>query len=65
VRKHEISVFILPDSAGTLKSLTEGTASVLTFNTDTWTENGLRYFVVGDANAGDLRALAKLLQGAG
>jgi anti-sigma factor RsiW len=65
VRKHEISVFILPDSAGTLKSLTEGTASVLTFNTDTWTENGLRYFVVGDANAGDLQTLAKLLQGAG
>ena len=65
VRKHEISVFILPDRAGDLKRMSSGMADVLSFQIDSWTQNGLRYFVVGDTNADDIRALSKLLQDAG
>jgi anti-sigma factor RsiW len=65
VRKHEISVFILPDRAGALQSLPSGAVSTLSFQTETWTQNGLRYFVVGDASGDDIRALAKLLRDAG
>jgi anti-sigma factor RsiW len=65
LRKHEISVFILPDHAAGLNNLTEGTVRAISFNADTWTQHGLRYFIVGDANAGDLRALAKMLKDAG
>ena len=34
-----------------------------TFSMETWSQSGLRYFVIGDANATDIAALAKLLQG--
>jgi anti-sigma factor RsiW len=65
VRKHEISVFILPDRVGALESLPSGAANSFSFQTETWTQKGLRYFVVGDASADDIRALAKLLRDAG
>jgi len=65
IRKHEISVFILPDRREEMKDLPSGTANALSFNTDTWTQNGLRYFLIGDTNADDIRALGKLLRDAG
>ncbi len=64
VRKHEISVFIFQDR-GEGAGLPEGLEHPQSFNVQTWTQNGLRYFVVGDVGAEDIRALSKLLRGAG
>jgi len=65
VRKHEISVFIFPEHALPMPSLLAGPVNALSFNTESWTQNGLRYFVLGDASADDIRALSKLLRDAG
>ena len=65
IRKHEISVFIFPDREDTLHELPSGAATAASFNVQTWTQNGLRYFVIGDASAEDIRALSKLLRDAG
>jgi anti-sigma factor RsiW len=65
IRKHEISVFILPDRAAEVQRMSSGMASFLSFQMDTWTQNGLRYFVVGDVSADDIHALGKLLHDAG
>jgi len=65
LRKHDISVFILPTRAEEIRNLPSGTGNASSFNTETWTQNGLRYFVVGDTNVDDLRALSKLLRNAG
>jgi len=35
----------------------------LSFNIETWTQGGLRYFVIGDASAGDIDSLARLFKG--
>jgi anti-sigma factor RsiW len=34
----------------------------LPFNMETWSQGGLRYFVIGDASAPDLDNLAKLFR---
>jgi anti-sigma factor RsiW len=65
IRKHYISVFVLPDRATEIKNLPSGTANPLSFRVETWTQNGLRYFVLGDVNADDMRNLSKLLRDAG
>ena len=62
VRKHEVSVFIFPERSGV--SLPAGRKNELTFNVETWTQNGLRYFVFGDASVDDIQALSRLLQSA-
>jgi anti-sigma factor RsiW len=67
VRKHRISVFIFQNRAE-LSGLNSGPSWLrkkLTFNGETWTEGGLRYFVVGDANPADVHALSELLKSAG
>jgi anti-sigma factor RsiW len=65
IRKHEISVFIFPDREGAIRSLPSGPADAASFNLQTWSKNGLRYFVIGDASRDDVKALSKLLQDAG
>ncbi len=65
IRKHYISVFILPDRAAEIKSLPSGTADRLSFRMESWAQNGLRYFVVGDTSEQDMRVLSKLLRDAG
>jgi anti-sigma factor RsiW len=65
LRKHRISVFIFPEQSRQLAKLTSGPVSALSFNLESWTQNGLRYFVVGDVSAQDIQALSKLLQDAG
>ena len=65
VRKHEISVFIFLNRNRDMRELPTRAFNARSFNTETWTQNGLRYFVVGDASADDIRALSKLLQDAG
>jgi anti-sigma factor RsiW len=65
IRKHEISVFIFQDRGAEKTNFPSGATHTLSFNTETWTANGLRYFVVGDVGSEDIQALAKLLQSAG
>jgi len=36
----------------------------LPFNMETWSQGGLRYFVIGDASTTDLDTLAKLFKAA-
>jgi HEPN domain-containing protein len=36
----------------------------LAFNSETWVEGGLRYFVVGDASPPDVHSLGELLKSA-
>jgi anti-sigma factor RsiW len=63
VRKHEISVFIfqeaavreaLPSDSGPLKHVS--------FNFESWEQNGLRYIVIGDASTDDIGKLTDLLK---
>jgi anti-sigma factor RsiW len=65
IRKHEISVFIFQDRGDETVSLPSGALHALSFNTESWTQHGLRYFVLGDVSADDIHALSQLLQGAG
>jgi anti-sigma factor RsiW len=65
VRKHHISVFMFQERSLPAK-LNESFPSPkqLTFNMETWTQGGLRYFVIGDASAADIDNLAKLFKAA-
>jgi len=63
IRKHQISVFLFPEDLvgfGSRSSITRERS----FNVETWTEDGLRYVMFGDAAPEDLRNLATLLKGA-
>jgi anti-sigma factor RsiW len=67
VRKHHISVFVFQERAVNLPaSLGKRSLSPnnLTFNMETWSQGGLRYFIIGDANVGDIDDLAKLFKSA-
>ena len=65
VRKHQISVFIFQDRALN-RGLDDnsGPRKDQSFNLQTWSESGLRYFVIGDDNAEDIGKLAELLKSA-
>jgi anti-sigma factor RsiW len=65
VRKHHISVFVFQERSLPLDLGQNFFASrKQPFNMETWSEGGLRYFVVGDASAADIDSLAKLLKAA-
>ena len=63
VRKHQISVFIFQDRAvgqalgSSLQSQKESS-----FNLESWGQDGLRYFVIGDASGDDIHNLAAMLK---
>jgi anti-sigma factor RsiW len=63
VAKHQISVFIFQSRAD-LTKLNSGAAlsRKLAFNTETWTDGGLWYFVLGDASPSDIHDLSELLR---
>jgi anti-sigma factor RsiW len=63
VRKHHISVFVFQERALPAR-LDENLVSPKKqpFNMETWSQGGLRYFVIGDASAADIDGLAKLLK---
>jgi len=65
LRQHEISVFIFQDRGDETAALASSPISMLSFNVESWTKNGLRYFVVGDVGAQDVESLSKLLRDAG
>ena len=67
VRKHHISVFVFQERSLKLPaSLGENLVSPrnLPFNMETWSQSGLRYFVIGDASAADIDRLLKLFKAA-
>lgn len=63
VRKHRISVLVFQE--GSLRARLDENAPAqkeLSFNVETWSHAGLRYFVIGDASATDIHNLAELLK---
>src|SRR6201988_2784026 len=65
VRKHHISVFVFQERSLPAR-LSDRSLSPkqLPFNMKTWSQGGLRYFVIGDASAADIDSLAKLFKAA-
>lgn len=66
MRQHKISVLILQDS-GTMATafpLSTGVDTQDSFNVDTWSSHGLRFFVIGDAEKTEIQRLAQNLQSA-
>jgi anti-sigma factor RsiW len=66
VRKHHISVFVFQDRSLRLPPRLNDnffTPKGVSFNMETWSRDGLRYFVIGDASAADIDGLAKLFKG--
>src|SRR5882762_4728936 len=65
VRKHHISVFIFQEQS--LPARLDNnflSPKELPFNMETWSQGGLRYFVIGDASTADIDSLAKLFKAA-
>ena len=63
VRKHHISVFIFPEAEMQTSLGEQPVSSDKTlFHMETWSQGGLRYFVIGDAAPADIHNLAKLFK---
>jgi len=63
VRKHHISVFVFQERSLPVKLYGNSLSPKnLSFNVETWSQGGLRYFVIGDANAADINNLAELFK---
>jgi anti-sigma factor RsiW len=63
--KHHISVFIFQERslpAGLNDSALQ--SSKLSYNMETWSQGGLRYFVIGDASVANIDSLTKLFKAA-
>jgi anti-sigma factor RsiW len=62
-RKHHISVFVFQErSLPTRLDENSVSSKKLSFNMETWSQGGLRYFVIGDASVTDIDGLAKLFK---
>jgi len=63
VGKHHISVFVFQERSlpSTLSDSSDKREKV-SFNMETWSQGGLRYFVIGDASAANIDSLAKLFK---
>ncbi len=63
LRKHQLSVFIFKEEPREFP-FHEGTVTStrLALQMETWSEGGLRYFIVSDAPASDVHALSELLR---
>ena len=62
IRKHEISVFMFPETAADSLGSSSRVEQRQTFNVETWTQDGLRYVVFGDAAPEDIQKLGVLLK---
>ena len=63
LRKHELSVFIFQEQSGELSLFAKDmTSSKLAVQMETWSEGGLRYFIIGDAPASDVHKLSELMR---
>jgi len=67
LRRHHISVFVFQERSlrlpGRLNEKSFAPKNV-SFNMETWSQGGLRYFVIGDASAADIDTLVKLVKAA-
>jgi anti-sigma factor RsiW len=65
VGKHHVSVFVFQERSLPGR-LTDSSllSSKLSFNMETWSQGGLRYFVIGDASAANIDSLVKLFKAA-
>jgi len=63
--RHKISVLMAQESSGLGTGLPffGGVAVRDSFNVETWEKNGLRFYVIGDAEQGAIHRLAQALQG--
>ena len=64
VRQHQISVFIFQERAMGNVRIGVG-QNAQSFTMQTWSHNGLRYFILGDVGAADINQLRELMQSAG
>ena len=65
VGKHHISVFVFQERSLPARLDKDPVSpNQLSFNIETWTQGGLRYFVIGDASAANIDSLAKLFKAA-
>jgi anti-sigma factor RsiW len=64
LRKHELSVFIFQDRGGEAATMPSWPVQSRSFNIESWKQNGLRYFAIGDVGDKDIEALTKLLKAA-
>ena len=62
VRKHHISVFVFQERSLPAKLDDTSVSKKQPFNMETWSQGGLRYFVVGDASTADIDSLEKLFK---
>jgi anti-sigma factor RsiW len=63
--KHHLSVFIFQErSLPATLDKDPVSPKQLTFNIETWSQGGLRYFVIGDASTANIDRLAKLFKAA-
>jgi len=65
LRQHEISVFVFQDRRDNAAISSSTPTSMLSFMVESWTKNGLHYFVIGDVSGQDIERLSKLLHDAG
>ena len=63
--QHRITVLIVQGTSavGSTFPLSHGVEVRDSFNVETWQKNGLRFFVIGDADKGAIERLAQALQG--
>jgi anti-sigma factor RsiW len=61
LRKHRLSVFIFQDGQAWPKWM-NGASSELSFHMESWSQDGLRYVIVGDVSDADIHALTELLR---
>jgi anti-sigma factor RsiW len=62
VRKHHISVLVFQERSLPARLDENPVSKKRPFNMETWSQGGLRYFVIGDAGSADIDSLAKLFK---
>ena len=62
IGNHRISVFIFQDRRDRRFAPGDTLSRNVTFNMETWAGDNLRYFVIGDADPGDIHKLSELLK---
>jgi len=62
VGNHRISVFIFQNRLDRPLTSGDSRSRRMTFNVETWSEDDLRYFIIGDADPGDIHKLSELLK---
>ena len=65
LRQHKLSVFIFKeDAAGFPFAFANRSSGKLAFQSESWSQGGLRYVIISDAGAADVHALRQLLKNA-